>query len=69
MRSESVNPGTQLARPNIGSGHAERLSTVCWRVGCSEFSVRPKYRKKMFDTKLVNDLRGKMSGPGEAWTA
>lgn len=68
VRSEYEKPLPQLARPKIGSGHAERLSTVCWRrLGCSEFSVRPKYRKRMFDTKLVKDLRGKMSCPGEAW--
>lgn len=68
MRGESENPRPQLMRPSVESGHAERLSTVCWRrLGCSEFSVRPKYRKKMFGTKLVNDLHGKMSCPGEAW--
>lgn len=68
MGSESENPGPQLTRLSIESGHAERLSTGCWRwLGCSELSVRPKYRKRVFDTKLVNDLHGKMWYPGEAW--
>lgn len=66
MRRRSENPCPQMARPGVGPGHAERLSTACWRrLGFSEFSDRPKYRKTMFGTKIVNDLRGKKPCSGE----
>lgn len=64
MRRESEDPGPHLARPGIGSGDAECFLSACRRrLGSPEFSVRPKYRKKVFDTKLANDLRGKTSHP------